>query len=161
MRGLQYVTKKTHKKAVKLMKLCEKQGLHIKITDTLRTRKEQDILYAQGRTQAGNIVTYAKGTDYNSMHMWGVAFDFCRMDGKGAYNNDDGFFYKVGQIGKKIGLIWGGDWTIKDNPHFQLKNWGDTPFKLKKMYDNPLKFFKTKHPKLYKTIVKEELKNEL
>lgn len=45
--------------ASRLVEECNKQGLKIKIGETLRTVAEQDALYAQGRTQPGNIVTNA------------------------------------------------------------------------------------------------------
>ena len=67
MRGLEYLTKKTRKKAKKLLKLCHKKGLCVFITETYRTTFEQDELYAKGRTKSGNIVTYCKGSDYSSM----------------------------------------------------------------------------------------------
>lgn len=123
---------------------CEKQGLKIGISECLRTKEEQDRLYAKGRTLSGNIVTNAKGSTYSSMHQWGVAFDFYRNDGKGAYENGDGFFEKAGKIGKSLGLEWGGDFkSIKDLPHFQLPYWGSTTAKLKSMYKTPENFFKT------------------
>lgn len=123
---------------------CEKQGLKIGISECLRTAPEQDKLYAKGRTQEGSIVTNAKGSSYSSMHQWGVAFDFYRNDGKGAYENSDKFFNKVGEIGKGLGLIWGGDFKSPvDIPHFQLADWGKTPAKLKKLYKTPETFFKT------------------
>ena len=78
------------------------------------------------------------------MHQWGVAFDFYRNDGKGTFYDNDGFFAKVGKIGKKCGLEWGGDWkSPKDQPHFQLPDWGSTPSKLKSLYGTPEKFFAT------------------
>ena len=123
---------------------CKKQGLIIGISECLRTKEEQDALYAQGRTKPGSIVTNAKGSTYSSMHQWGVAFDFYRNDGKGAYYNKDGFFEKVGKIGKSLGLEWGGDWkSICDTPHFQLPDWGSTTKTLKSTYGTPEKFFKT------------------
>ena len=64
--------------AAELIKECEKQGLQIKIGETLRTTAEQDALYAQGRTKPGTIVTNAKGSSYSSYHQWGTAFDFFR-----------------------------------------------------------------------------------
>ena len=70
---------------------CEKRGLKIGVGECLRTAEEQDKLYAKGRTEKGSIVTNAKGTSYSSMHQWGVAFDFYRNDGKGAYENWDKF----------------------------------------------------------------------
>ena len=123
---------------------CEKEGLIIGIGECVRTAAEQDALFAAGRTAPGRIVTYAKGETYSSMHQWGVAFDFFRRDGKGLYENGDGFFGKVGKIGKSLGLEWGGDWkSIKDLPHFQLPDWGSTPKELKSIYKTPENFFKT------------------
>lgn len=128
----------------KLKKKCEAKGLEIGISECLRSKAEQDSLYAQGRTKPGKIVTNAKGSDHSSMHQWGVAFDFYRNDGKGAYNNSGKFFQKVGAIGKSLGLEWGGDWkSIKDMPHFQLPYWGSTASLLKAKYGEPANFFKT------------------
>lgn len=132
------------KKVEELIKACEREGLKIGISECFRTVAEQDALYAKGRTAKGGIVTNAKGSSYQSMHQWGVAFDFYRNDGKGAYENKDKFFQKVGKIGQSIGLEWGGAWTsIVDMPHFQLPNWGSTPTKLKKEYGTPDKFIAT------------------
>lgn len=131
-------------KIAQLKAECARQGLKIGIGECYRTVAEQDKLYAQGRTTPGKKVTNAKGSSYSSMHQWYVAFDFYRNDGKGAYDNKDKFFNKVGKIGKDLGLIWGGSWiTSKDLPHFQLKDWGNTPSKLKKQYGTPEKFRKT------------------
>lgn len=128
----------------KLQSECKKQGLIIGISECVRTVAEQDALYAKGRTAPGSIVTNAKGSSYSSMHQWGIAFDFYRNDGKGAYNNNDGFFNKVGAIGQKLGLEWGGAWkSIKDLPHFQLPDWGSGPSKLKASYGTPTKFMAT------------------
>ena len=128
----------------KLKEECVKQGLKIGISECFRTVKEQDELYAQGRTKSGNIVTNAKGSSYSSMHQWGIAFDFYRNDGKGAYYDKDNFFTKVGKIGMKLGLEWGGNWkSIVDKPHFQLPDWGSTPTLLKQLYKKPDEFIKT------------------
>lgn len=140
--------------AAKLVKECAKQGITIKIGECVRTVAEQDALYSQGRTTGvkGKTVTNAKGSSYSSMHQWGVAFDFYLVedvDGDGktsddAFNNKTKLFNKVGKIGQKLGLEWGGAWTsICDLPHFQLKNWGSTAAKLKKEYGTPAKFMKT------------------
>ena len=128
----------------KFLEECKKQGLIVKITDTLRTKEEQNKLYAKGRTEPGNIVTNAKYPESN--HNWGIAFDICRNDGKGAYNDSDGWFKKVGQIGKKFGLTWGGDWkTFPDKPHFELNKYG-TVSTLITRYKTPENFKKTWKP---------------
>lgn len=125
----------------KFLEECKKQGLLVKTTDTVRTKEEQDKLYAQGRTNPGNIVTWVKYPYSN--HNWGMAFDICRNDGKGAYNDSDNWFSKVGQIGKKLGLEWGGDWKgTPDKPHFELTKYGTTKDLVKK-YGTPENFKKT------------------
>lgn len=128
----------------KLVSACRGQGLIIGIGESFRTKEEQDALYAKGRTAPGNIVTNAKGSSYSSHHQWGTAFDIYRNDGKGVYTDGDGFFEKVGKIGKSIGLEWGGDWKSPvDKPHFQLPDWGSTTARLKRMYGTPENFMKT------------------
>ena len=136
----------------KLKEECKKVGITIAIGECVRTVAEQDALYAKGRTASGSIVTNCKGSTYSSMHQWGVAFDFyldMDVDGDGkksddAFNNAKKYFQKVGAIGKKLGLEWGGDWkSIVDMPHFQLPDWGSTASKLKKQYGTPEKFMAT------------------
>lgn len=143
-------TKKLHPKLQiiiqKFLLECKKKGFKVGIGECLRTVEEQNALYAQGRTTKGDIVTYAKGTSYGSLHQWGVAFDFYRNDGKGAYYDKDDFFYKVGQIGKKYDLFWGGDFeSMIDKPHFQMKEFSKdgTASYLKKKYKSPSAFIAT------------------
>lgn len=104
--------------AEKLLVECKKAKLDIVITQTLRTLAEQDRLYAQGRTSKGMIVTNARGGD--SLHNYGVAFDFCPViKGRAVWSNL-GLFNQVGKLGKRLGLEWGGDWPkFPDRPHFQ------------------------------------------
>lgn len=153
MRNISQLHPELKKKVVKLQKECLKAGIKIKIGECVRTVAEQNALYAKGRNGVpGPIVTKAKGTDYRSMHQWGVAFDFfldmdVDEDGKKSddvFNNATKLFNKVGAIGKKLGLEWGGDWkSIKDLPHFQLPDWGSTATQLKKKYGTPDKFKET------------------
>ena len=72
--------------AGQLIEECGRQGLSIKIGETFRTVAEQDALYAQGRTEPGNIVTNDPGSNYSSYHQWGTAFDIFRNDGAGTGN---------------------------------------------------------------------------
>lgn len=139
MRGIEHLVEEARQKAELLVSECAKQGLIVKITDTLRTEAEQNDLYNQGRTTSGNIVTNCKYP--NSMHNWGVAFDICRNDGRGAYNDSDGWFTKVGLIGEALGLEWGGHFkSFVDKPHFQLKQYGSTPKLLKSKFSTPKNF---------------------
>lgn len=112
----------------KFLEECEKQGLKVLVTETLRTLEEQESLYAQGRTKPGKIVTNATG--YQSPHCWGVAFDFCRNKKGWEFDNTDGFFDKVGRIAEgmfdntEYDLFWGGDFrTFVDKPHVEMKKY--------------------------------------
>lgn len=123
-----------------LIDLSRQNGIEILITQTLRTREEQDALYAQGRTATGNIVTNVRYP--HSMHCWGLAFDFAvKVDGQVSWNRLD-LYERVGQLGKSLGLRWGGDFkTFKDRPHFELP--GYEVSQLIKQYQSPVRFIAT------------------
>lgn len=141
MRDVNTLHPQLRRKALELVRLCEKKGLKIGIGECLRTVAEQDALYAQGRTKPGKRVTNAKGSSYSSQHQWGIAFDFYRNDAAGAYNDTGNFFQKVGSIAKSIGLGWGGDWkSFADLPHLYLPQWGSTTVRLKQLYGTPDRF---------------------
>ena len=125
------------------IKKIQKKFPDILITETYRSVKEQDALYAKGRTKDGKIVTNAKGKGYKSHHQWGIAFDFCK-NVKGHEYDDSAYFKKVSKYAKRLGLAWGGDWkSIKDVPHLYMPQWGSTTAKLKSLYGNPTNFKKT------------------
>ena len=94
MRGLEYLYPPFKAKIYQLVEMCKKRGLNIWLGETFRTVDEQNKLYAQGRTAPGSIVTNAKGTDYNSQHQWGIAFDFFKNETGHAYS-DIQFFEQV------------------------------------------------------------------
>lgn len=138
--------------ATELKDRCEEQGIKILFSECIRTKEEQDALYAQGRTTPGNTVTNAKGSTYSSQHQWGIAVDFyldMDVDGDGqktddAFNTSTGLFERVGTIALSIGLGWGGTWkSFQDRPHVYLPDWGSTTYELKKQYGTPEKFMAT------------------
>lgn len=93
-------------------------GITIKVTSGTRTYAEQDSLYEQGRSRTGSVVTNARGGQSN--HNFGVAFDVTVFDGVVPIWESPRY-KTVGQLGKALGLEWGGDWkTINDEPHFEL-----------------------------------------
>ena len=151
MKDVTQLHPRLQKKFKLLQKKCAQKGIKIKATECLRTAKEQDALYAKGRTAPGNKVTNACGKDAKSMHQWGVAFDVAinmDTDNDGDVDIRDLYNVKllnvVGKIGQSIGLEWGGSWkSIVDKPHFQLPDWGSTPTKLKAKYGSPEKFIAT------------------
>jgi len=142
MRGIELLHPKMRAKAEELQALCKSQDLPLLITETWRTMTEQDALYAQGRTTPGNIVTKCKGSDYQSPHQWGVAFDFCKNI-KGQEWSDTAFFKQIGALGKSIGLFWGGDFkSFVDMPHLELPEFlpANSTATLKKQHGTPEKF---------------------
>jgi peptidoglycan L-alanyl-D-glutamate endopeptidase CwlK len=106
-------------KARALIANAAKEGIKIIVTSGTRSYEEQNTLFAQGRTAGGLKVTNARGGESN--HNFGIAFDVTVFDGKEP-KWDGPEYARVGDIGKSLGLEWGGDWsTIKDEPHFQLR----------------------------------------
>lgn len=102
-----------------LIEKAANAGIRIRVISGLRTYAEQDALYAQGRTTAGNIVTNARGGYSN--HNFGIAFDIGVFEGN-RYLGDSPKYKAVGVLGEELGLEWGGNWkTIVDQPHFQLR----------------------------------------
>lgn len=109
---------------------------------TLRTFKEQDDLFAQGRTKPGKKVTKAKGGQ--SFHNYGLALDIVLIiDGKTAswdtVKDFDGDatadWMEIVAIFKKHGWVWGGVWNFKDDPHFE-KTFGYTWQQLLKLHQS-------------------------
>lgn len=97
------------------------------VTQGLRTFEEQDKLFAQKPK-----VTNAKGGQ--SIHNYGLAFDFCLVDGgKTIWDTAKDFdgdkhpdWMEVVQVFKDAGYTWGGNFrSIHDAPHFE-KTFGHT-----------------------------------
>ncbi|SEW21499.1 peptidoglycan L-alanyl-D-glutamate endopeptidase CwlK [Chitinophaga sp. YR573] len=93
-------------------------NVQVRITQALRTFKEQDGLFAQGRTKPGSKVTNAAGGE--SIHNYGLAFDYALLiDTKISWKVDENW-KKVAQAFKAKGWTWGGEWkSIKDYPHLE------------------------------------------
>lgn len=93
-------------------------GIKLRITQAMRTILEQNKLYAQGRTEAGKIVTNAQGGF--SYHNYGLAIDVVEIkNGKALWSNTN--WVNIGSLGKSMGFEWGGDFkSLDDKPHFQL-----------------------------------------
>jgi len=104
---------------------CKVANYDIIVTSTFRDLECQRILYEQGRTRPGKIVTNAK-PGY-SFHNYKVAFDIVPIiNGKLIWHTTGeakNIWIAIGIIGKKCGLEWAGDWSkFKEYPHFQFTN---------------------------------------
>lgn len=111
------------KKIEQLLLACQARGLDYYAISGLRTVKEQDELFAQGRTKPGAIVTNARGGQ--SGHNFGAAVDLCPdkdMLRAGLQPDwSEPSFKILGEEAAKIpGLEHGGKWKFKDLPHLQL-----------------------------------------
>lgn len=105
--------------------------LNVRLLCTLRTVKEQDDLYEQGRTKPGQVVTNARGL--TSYHNYGLALDVV-FNGSTPWGSQHNW-KALGALGKKYGFEWGGDWTsLRDLPHFQM-TFGYSVQDLAKMYN--------------------------
>lgn len=117
------------------------KGIRLRFAYTLRTFKEQEELYAQGRTKLYDTfgkrlgkVTNAKAGQ--SIHNYGLAFDIVILvdkDKNGSFESAswdivtdfDGDrvadWMEAANYLKKLGWVWGGDWKgFPDYPHFEM-----------------------------------------
>ena len=134
--------KNVHPKLVDVIKTAiENSPYDFRITAGARTAEEQNYLYQQGRTRAGQRVTNCDGYKAKSNHQiksdgFGHAVDIfpCGVYENGVYRK---FTTDEGYDGKKLKSIanhilaiaksknanveWGGNWKMHDTPHFELK----------------------------------------
>lgn len=94
-------------------------GVVAKIISGTRTYQEQAALFALGRMRPGRIVTNASAGRSN--HNFGIAWDIGLFKGPN-YLQESPLYDVTGDLGRDLGLEWGGDWSsFVDKPHFQLK----------------------------------------
>lgn len=112
-------------KAKAFEEAMKEAGIRFRYTCTYRSQKEQDDLYAQGRTKPGPIVTKVR----HSKHTDREAFDVVVLDAVGRPVWAPSAYMDLGKLGQKVGLRWGGDWDgdgqttderFVDLPHFEL-----------------------------------------
>lgn len=116
----------------------------VRISQGLRTMKEQQDLYSQGRTMPGKKVTNAKAGQ--SIHNYGLAVDIVLIiDGKFAswergkdFDGDKkADWMECVEIFKAAGWDWGGNWkSFKDYPHFEKNGFGWQALQKKPMDKN-------------------------
>lgn len=98
---------------------CANKGLKVRITETYRSQKRQNELYAQGRTTPGHVVTWTKKSRHTSRRAW----DICQ-NVKGKEYSDRDFFEACGDVAEELDILWGGNWNTPDMPHFEIgTNW--------------------------------------
>ena len=134
--------RKVHPKLVEIMKITiENSPFDFRITDGARTQEEQFALYQIGRSKPGRIVTNCDGKKFKSNHQiksdgYGYAVDIfpCGVIENGVYKkftSEEGYDEKKLRLianhilavakSKNVNIEWGGNWKMKDTPHFELK----------------------------------------
>jgi len=96
-----------------LIALAEREGLRVLVAETVRDSEYQKMLAKKGYAAAGAVTP-----SFHADHA-GLAFDICKNE-KGHAYDDPAFFARMGELGKRVGFSWGGDWrSFPDRPHFQ------------------------------------------
>lgn len=114
----------------------DRLGYKIGIFSGRRCPADQDRLYSQGRTETGKIVTNAKGTPPESMHIFGLA---CDLVWKDEYDNwswkepKEGDWKLIVEVSKEFKLHNLGD-SIGDWPHYEA-NFGFTLKELQALFN--------------------------
>lgn len=115
-RDIVQLTESAQKACNLFMDKCKDKGLNVLITETYRSQERQNYLYEQGRTRAGQIVTWTKSSRHTSRRAW----DICK-NVKGQEYVDSNFFKQCGEIAAELGITWGGIWkSSPDTPHFEI-----------------------------------------
>jgi peptidoglycan LD-endopeptidase CwlK len=103
---------------------CAAADIDVLVTCTLRTLQDQAVLYAQGRTTPGSIVTNAKPGQ--SAHNYGLALDVVPLvHGKPDWSGNSIVWQHIAQLAQARGLDWLGapGSPFKEQAHFQMPNW--------------------------------------
>jgi len=97
-----------------LLAQAQDEGLNVAVFEAYRSFEEQQERYDRGTTRA---------RPGYSWHQYGLACDLVFKDENGNWSWGQGFnWQRLGEIGKGLGLEWGGDWTVLlDMPHFELR----------------------------------------
>ena len=118
-RSLDELVPPAKERVEEFLRLCALNHIDLLVTSTYRDNESQQVLYDQGRTKAGKVVTNVKAGD--SWHNWRCAVDVVPLvNGKPNWDGSDPVWTKLGELGEQAGLEWAGRWrTFKELAHFQ------------------------------------------
>jgi hypothetical protein len=99
---------------------CQARGLDAYVYEGYRSPELQALYYRRGRSVIPPVqkVTNARSSLY-SWHGYGLAVDV--ISRRHGWDRPESWFRDVAESFRKFGCKWGGDWKMKDLPHFQ---WG-------------------------------------
>ena len=120
VKDMSYLHPKVCNAALQAIKSCKEQGYPVTVVETYRTFERQGLLFEQGRSLPGEIVT--KSQPGESYHNYGLALDISPTN------------ESIGLIFESLGFEWGARWeSFKDMPHFQM-TFGYSISQLKNLY---------------------------
>jgi len=114
----------------RFISLCVQERIIILIVETWRSQEAHEEDVANGRSwvaKSKHQNVLIKEIDNKIIEIpASLAIDICPYDvyklhgpDKLEWDNDDPVWQRLGALGKRLGMIWGGDWQNKDMGHFQ------------------------------------------
>jgi hypothetical protein len=108
---------------ITLIKKCKEKGIELAVVETYRTHAKQHEYKTMGKK-------YTSSGAGRSKHQYGLAVDVVPMIDSIAVWDNAALWRKVGAVGEKLGLRWGGRWRKPYDPgHFEWTG-GLTSFQL-------------------------------
>ncbi len=100
-------------KVAELIRVCKSKGIELAIVETFRTHAKQNEYKGMGRN-------YTNSGGGKSKHQYGLAVDVVPIvNGKAVWDNVV-LWRRVGVVGERLGLRWGGRWKHPYDPgHFE------------------------------------------
>jgi hypothetical protein len=100
-------------KIQQLISICKAQGIELAFVETYRTHAKQSEYKGMGKK-------YTRSGAGKSKHQYGLAVDVVPIVGDSAVWHDAVLWRKIGVVGEKLGLRWGGRWRRPFDPgHFE------------------------------------------
>ncbi len=100
-------------KVIALIAMARKKGIEIAVVETYRTHAKQNEYTAMGRR-------YTRAKAGHSKHQYGLAVDIVALKDSVPQWNNIALWKKIGAMGEKLGLRWGGRWRRPFDPaHFE------------------------------------------
>lgn len=108
--------------AFELIARCAEEQICLLIVDTLRTPQEQEENLRRGVSWTPRS-KHLPGSDGKSRAIDVVPYEIYTLAKGGdklQWDNNHPAWQKIGEIGEKLGLRWGGRWAQRDMGHFEL-----------------------------------------
>ena len=100
-------------KIFELINACKAQGIELAIVESFRTHAKQAEYFGMGRK-------YTRSKGGKSKHQYGLAVDVVPVVDSVAIWDNNMLWRRIGVIGEKLGLRWGGRWRAPYDPaHFE------------------------------------------